>query len=75
MYFTLHDAKKAVYIFFGILGLCFIVAAAVQYNSECSAADPISFYLSSIVLLLAGIGNLFFSFEAYLLRGEDDIWQ
>jgi len=75
MYFSLHDAKKAVYIFFGVLGLVFIVAAAVQFRSECSSSDPISFYLSSVVLLLAGIGNLFFSFEAYLLRGEDDIWQ
>jgi hypothetical protein len=75
MYFSLHDAKKAVYIFFGILGICLIIIAALQYKSELSTTDPVSFYISSVVLLLAGIGNLFFSFEAYLLRNEDDIWQ
>ncbi|MDR3615840.1 MAG: hypothetical protein P4L53_19935 [Candidatus Obscuribacterales bacterium] len=75
MYFSLHDAKKAVYIFFGILGISLIIISTLQYNSDCNAEDPISSYISSVALLLTGIGNIFFSFEAYLLRNEEDIWQ
>ena len=75
MSLNLHDLKFIMYVAFAVLGLGLLGMTAYFDWAADSVSDPISYQLCAIITLIVGAGAVFFCVEAFLLRGEDDIWQ
>lgn len=75
IFISLRDMKVLLHLALGLLGLILILVSFLCYNSDLAALDPFSSKVVSFVLFFAGVADIVFCCEAYLLRGENDIWQ
>jgi ammonia channel protein AmtB len=74
MLFNYRELKKLLYIAQTLLGVVFIVLAWFQFNVSMNAAEGVLNFIVAITLLVAGLLCVLFGLDAYLLRGEADIW-
>jgi len=73
--FSYRNLKEALYVMHVLLGVSLIIAAVVLFNTTASATEPICYTLPAIVLVIVGVGCVFFGVETYLLRDDPDIWR
>lgn len=73
--FSYRNLKEALYVMHVLLGVSLIIAAVVLFNTTASATEPICYILPGIVLVIVGVGCVFFGVETYLLRDDPDIWR
>lgn len=75
MFLSYHELKKLIYVGETALGVVFIVASIYQLQISAVAMNPISHVATALILLVVGIGCVFFGVETYLLREDPDIWR
>lgn len=75
MFLSYHELKELIYIGETALGAVFIAASMYQLHISAAAMNPISHVLTALILLVVGVGCVFFGVETYLLREDPDIWR
>ena len=73
--FDYKSLKQAVYVMLVLLGFTLIITGVVLFNTTSFATEPISYILPGMILIVVGIGCVFFGIETYFLRDDPDIWQ
>lgn len=74
MFFRYRELKKVLYIGQTLLGLLFLALGWFQLEASLNVAEGILNFIVSMTLLAAGFLCVLFGLDAYLLRGETDIW-
>ncbi|MBX3073231.1 hypothetical protein KF728_14610 [Candidatus Obscuribacterales bacterium] len=74
MFFRYRELKKLLYVGQTLLGVLFVVLAWFQFGASMNAAEGILNFIVALTLLVAGFLCILFGLDAYLLRGEADIW-
>lgn len=75
MFLSYHELKELIYIGEAALGVVFIGASMYQLHISAAAMNPISHIATALILLVVGVGCVFFGVETYLLREDPDIWR
>jgi len=74
MYFSYHDMKFAMYVLLGLVGTGFVITAIVLGFACGSVAEPVSFHLSSMILMVVGTGLLLFCAGLVMFPDQPEIW-
>lgn len=74
MFVRYRELKKGLYIGQTLLGLIFLALAWYQFEASLVDAEGLLNFIVAFTLLVAGFCCVLFGIDAYLLRGETDIW-
>jgi hypothetical protein len=72
--FSYHDYKEALYVLQTLFGFLFVFMAFLL-NTTAPAGLEVFHIVPAIILVIVGIGCIFFGVETYLLRDDPDIWR
>jgi uncharacterized membrane protein len=72
--FSNRDVLTVFYCFITILGLILLGFSWYVWRQSLTAAEPVSYCLAAIVLLIMGIALIMFGIETYIFRDDPDVW-
>ena len=75
MNFSNRDILTVFYSFITILGLILLAFSWYLWKQSQAAAEPVSFWLAAIILLVMGIVLIMFGIETYIFRDDPDVWR
>ena len=73
--FSFRDMKKALYILQTVMGVLLIALSLFLLGNCAHATEPVCYIVPAVVLMVVGVGCVFFGCETLLLRDDPDIWR
>ncbi len=74
MNFSNRDLLMTLYCGITILGVVLLVFAWYVWKQSEIAAEPLSYWIASVVLFIVGIALIMFGIETYIERDDPDVW-
>ena len=74
MHFSYHEIKESLYVLEPMFGAVMLLAAFRCLTLISVTTDPLSYFISALVLAIVGFGCLVFGVWSFHFRDDPDLW-